>query len=64
VAQGTLLLETPLLDNCLITAGGNPPTSLAGIDERLEKWSLVQFYPGKELYNDSFNWFSLWACPR
>jgi tRNA (mo5U34)-methyltransferase len=58
VAQGTLHLETHLLDNCVVMAEGNPPTSLADIDERLEKLSLLQFYPSKELYNDGSNWFS------
>jgi tRNA (mo5U34)-methyltransferase len=58
ITRGTLHIETHLLDNCLVEPGQKAPVSLSKIDKRLSEASLMQFYPGKELYGDGSNWFS------
>jgi tRNA (mo5U34)-methyltransferase len=58
VTAGTLHLETHLLDNCVVDPGVGQTYPMSKIAPNLEELSLLQFYPGKELYNEGSNWFS------
>jgi tRNA (mo5U34)-methyltransferase len=54
IAGNQLFLESQILDNDMIdfsTGRGQPLGEMA-------RFSLLQFYQGKELYGDSSNWFS------
>jgi len=59
IARGAVLLESHVIDNCLIGIGEDPsqPVPLKNISPDLVKIPLWQFYRHSELGGDYSNWF-------